>query len=94
MSGMRDAVLRPLSCEPFIVLNGWASFCICNLDFKAGNSNAEEARVQRKRIKGQRTKTNRERQLQGVLMYTMQSEGFITFSGVFCLGSFVSLHER
>lgn len=55
-------------------------FCMYNLDFKVGNSNAEEARVQKKIIKGQRTKTNRERQLQGVLMYTMQKEGFITLS--------------
>lgn len=72
-------------------------FCICNLDSKAGNGHAEEARVQKKRIKGQRTKTNRERQLQGVLMYTKQREGFITLSGVlgFLWGIFFFfLHER
>lgn len=37
-------------------------------------------RVQKKRIKRQRTKTNRERQLQHVVMYTIQKKGFITFS--------------
>lgn len=58
-------------------------FCICSLDSKAGSSNAEEARVQKERIKGQRTKTNREMQLQGVLMYTVQREGFITLSTFF-----------
>lgn len=62
------------------VLNGWACFLHFNLDFKAGNGNAEEARVQKKRIKGQRTKTNRERQLQCVVMYTIQKKGFITLS--------------
>jgi hypothetical protein len=47
-------------------------FCICNLDFKAGNTGAEEAEVQRKGIKGPRTKTNRGRQLQGILMHPVQ----------------------
>lgn len=56
-------------------------FCICKLDSEARNSNAEEARVQKKRIKGQRTETHRERQLQGIFMYAMQREGFITLPG-------------
>lgn len=71
-------------------------FCICNLDSEAGNSNAEEARVQKKRIKGQRTETHRERQLQGIFMYAMQREGFITFPGFSILfgGFFFFLHKR
>lgn len=65
-------------------------FRICNLDFKAGNSKAEEDRIQKQRIRGQRTKANREKQLQGILMYPVQKEGFITLSGCVC----VCVHER